>query len=123
MRKHRVLCLLLTAMTLVLLLGSCHQTVYNLEFMVGTWEGDGELELVTMEMELGEEIPFETVEILHFAEDGTGYMACGGEKMEFEFSMTDDTLTLRFPEIAVGWQYEIKNDILIVRDSEFRRIS
>ena len=128
MKKIKIFVLLLAAVILVLLLGSCHQAVYNLEFMVGTWEGDGKLELLTMEMELGEieldeETSFDTVEILHFAADGTGYMMCGGEKMEFTFVMTDDTLTIRFPEISVGWRYEIKNDTLIVRDSEFRRIA
>ena len=121
--KKRIPALILAAVTLVLMLGSCHQAVYNLEFMVGTWEGDGKLDLFAMEMELGEEILFDTVEILHFAADGTGYMACGTEKMEFTFVMTDDTLTFRFPEIAMGRPYIIKNGLLIIDQSEFRRIA
>ena len=123
--KNRILALILAAVTLVLLLGSCSQADYNREIIVGTWEGDGTLELYTMEMELGEEIPFEIVEVLHFAADGTGYMSCGSEKMDFRYVMTDDTISFQFPESAMGRAYKFKdnNNILIVTDSEFRRIA
>ena len=125
MRKNRMVSLLLAAVSLVLLLGSCNQAAYNMENIVGTWSGDGKLELYGMELELGEEVPFEVVEILHFAADGTGYMACGTEKMEFKYTMTDDTISFQFPEIGMGRQYELKDDnnILIVSGSEFRRIA
>ncbi len=124
MRKNRILSLILAAVTLVLLLGSCSQAEYNRQNIVGTWEGDGTLALYGMELELGEEVPFEVVEILHFAADGTGYMACGTEKMEYKYVMTDDTISFQFPEIGMGRAYEFKDDnnLLIVSGSEFRRI-
>ena len=125
MRKNRILSLVFAAVTLVLLLGSCSQADYNRQNIVGTWEGDGTLELYGMELELGEEVPFEVVEILHFAADGTGYMACGTEKMEYKYVMTDDTISFQFPGIGMGRGYEFKDDnnILIVSGSEFRRIA
>ena len=124
MRKNRIFSLLLAAVTLVLLLGSCSQTA-NLAKLRGTWRGDGTLEYTEMEMEgeLSEEMPSKTVEILHFAADGTGYMVCGGQKMEYTYVTLKDTLTIRFPEFAVGWRFEVKNDTLTVRNSEFQRIA
>jgi len=125
MRKNSILSFVLAAMTLVLLFGSCSQADYNRQNIVGTWEGDGTLELYGMELELGEEVPVEAVEILHFAADGTGYMAGGTEKMEYNYVMTDDTISFQFPEIVMGLQYELRenNNLLIVSNSEFRRIA
>jgi hypothetical protein len=39
--------------------------------------------------------------------------------------MTDDTISFQFPESAMGRAYKFKdnNNILIVTDSEFRRIA
>ncbi len=124
MRKNRILFLLLAAVTFVLLFVSCSQAA-NLAKLHGTWKGDGTLEYMEMEKEgeLSEEMPSKTVEILHFAKDGTGYMVCGGQKMEYTYVILDDTLTIRFPEIAVGWRFDVKNDILTVRKSEFQRIA
>ena len=122
MKKNRIFALLLAAVTLVLLLGSCNSAVNYAKF-VGTWEGDGTLELWQMEMELGEELSFDVVEILHFAADGSGYMGNGEQKMEFTYRLIDDTLTLRFTEISMGVRYKFTEDILIVSGSEFRRIA
>lgn len=123
MKKNRILLLLLAAVTLVLLLGSCNVAERNRAKLIGTWEGDGTLELMGMEMELGKEIPFDYVEILHFASDGSGYMSNGAERMEFTYKLTDDTLTFQFPEIAMGRPYKFTDNILLVGNSEFRRIA
>lgn len=123
MKKNRVFLLLLAAVSLVLLLGSCNEAERNRVKLVGTWEGDGTLDLMGMEMELGEELPFDVVEILHFAADGRGYMGDGEKRMEFTYDLTDDTLSFRFPDIGMGLVYKLTNDILTVSGSEFRRIA
>ncbi len=123
MKKNRILSLILAALTLVLLLGSCNAAEQNRAKLVGTWEGDGTLDLMAMEMELGEEIPFDYVEILHFAADGSGYMSDGVERMEFTYDLTDDTLSFRFPEIGMGLVYKFMDDLLTISGSEFRRIA
>ena len=123
MKKNRILCLLLAAVTLVLLFGSCNQVAKNRDKLIGTWEGDGTLELLSMEMELGEELPVDYVEILHFSADGSGYLSNGEERMEFTYKLTDDTLTFQFPEIAMGRPYQFTGDTLLVSRSEFRRIA
>jgi len=123
MAKNRVLSLILAALTIVLLFGSCNQVAKNRDRLIGTWEGDGTLELMTMEMELGEELPFDVVEILHFAADGSGYLSDGTNKMEFSYKLTDDTLTFQFPEISMGRPYQFTGDTLVVSHSEFRRIA
>ena len=123
MKKNRILCLLLAAVTLVLLLGSCNQVAKNRDKLIGTWEGDGTLELWRMEMELGKELPFDYVKILHFSADGSGYLSNGEERMEFTYKLTDDTLTFQFPEIGMGRPYKFTGDTLVVSRSEFRRIA
>jgi len=123
MKKNRIFALLLAAVTLVLLLGSCNSEEKNRTNLVGKWEGDGTLDLMAMEMELGEELPFVSVEILCFAADGSGYMEGNSVKMTFTYDLTDDTLSFRFPDIGMGLPYQFTEDILIVSGSEFRRIA
>lgn len=124
MRKNRILSLVLAAGSLVLLLASCgNSAAANQKKIVGTWQGMGDLGFEHMEIETGSEMPFDYVETLYFAEDGTGYMAGEGQQMEFTYVMTDDTLTLRLPDVGWGMQYEIDGDTLTVRDSEFTRKS
>lgn len=123
MKKNRIFALILVAMTVIFLLVSCNPTDKNRANLVGTWEGDGTLDLMAMEMELGEELPFDVVEILHFAADGSGYMGDGEKRIEFTYDLTDDTLSFRFPDIGMGLAYKFTDDILTVSGSEFRRIA
>lgn len=123
-RNKGILSLVLAAVSLVLLLGSCgNSAAANQKKSVGIWQGMGDLGFEQMEMEMESEMPFDYVETLFFAEDGSGYMAGQGQKMDFTYVMTDDTLTLRLPEVGWGMVYEIDGDTLTVRDSEFTRKS
>lgn len=122
MKKNRIFALVLAAVTLVLLLGSCNSAAANQKKIVGTWRGSGDLGFVQMEMEMEVEMPFDYADTLYFAEDGSGYMAGQGQRMEFTYVMTDDTLTLRLPEVGWGMPYEIEGDTLILkRDIIFTR--
>ena len=109
--------LLISLMLAALLITSC--AARNERLIAGVWSGSGELVL--------EELPLDGADLLIFNTDHSGYIAEGLHSRSFSWSVTDETLTLRFPDIAVGLAFRVDSDTLTIRhtagNAEFTRMA
>ncbi len=102
MKKRMILAIL--GLTVALLLGGCGN--YE-EKIIGEWR------LTSGNF----------AEHLTFREDGSGTIVTEAETKDFNYVLTDDTLTFQYPDIGHGVGYKVTGDILTVQDSTFERIS
>lgn len=114
--KRWILLLMLAAS---LLFTACEAV--NERRIAGVWSGDGSFAV--------EEIvpPLPSIDTLMFNTDYTGYALGNGTHCSFTWAVTDDTLTLRFPEISVGLRFEVNRRTLSVHHlngvSEFTKLA
>ena len=86
--------------------------------LLGTWQGDGTMEV------LGD-APFDGAERLEFRRDGTGTITVGGAKTDFAWSIapagTLDLLVLEAGERTYGQHISIEGNTLTLGETEFTR--
>ena len=99
----RYFAVFVTCISLVLLCSCSHEAS-----LVGTWNGDGSLDM------LGMEAPYEFATQWIFDEEGTVIVKVGEEELEYQYSATDDTLTLNGSEISWGVRYEVNGKQLSI---------
>ena len=76
--------------------------------LVGIWQGDGTLDMLEMEA------PYEFATQWVFHKDGTTEVTVGEETAVFQYSVTNDTLTLNDGELSWGVLYEVDGDTFSV---------
>lgn len=108
MKKYNRLVATIAICFSLILLGSCSPD----DKLVGTWQGDGSLDL------LGMEAPYEFATQWIFTEDGTAIVNVGEEELEFKYSATDDTLTLNGGEMSWGVLYRVKGKTLSIETGD-----
>ena len=80
--------------------------------IIGTWQGDGSLDI------LGMEAPYEFADQRTFQADGSSVVTVGENKVHFQYSMTDDTITLKTPELSWGIGYRINGSTLRIKTGD-----
>ena len=90
-----------------LLLGSCgiKNKLYSMT-LVGSWYGDGTFDI------LGVDTPFEFATKLEFNENGTLEATVNDESTTYQYSATDDTITIQHGDMSWGVNYIVNGTSL-----------
>ena len=108
MKKYNRLVAALAMCFSLILLGSCSPD----SKLVGTWQGDGSLDM------MGMEAPYEFVTKWAFDESGQAIATVEEAEIAFKYSATDDTITLNDGEMSWGVRYSVKGKTLSIETGD-----
>jgi len=103
--KHLIRSVLLSALLLGLaMLCSCSHEAR----LVGTWQGDGTLDMISTE------VPYEFATKMVFSSDGTAVITVDGYETQYGYHATDDTITLNGGDMSYGFDYSLSGRTLTI---------